>query len=173
MDNKPSFCQIARKVCLLAVFGLVALTLAGPILSLVFVILSFALIGFFFWLPIHLLIYGKDGALRNGLEKCQVVARSGVQMTAAVCHGTMRVGRELHESVRGTVNVVGAVLLETVSGAVVGILLVMTCWPQHAVTAGALVMAGLLGALAGVLVVVSRARRNSESAVERSPEGLN
>jgi F0F1-type ATP synthase assembly protein I len=173
VERKPGLCQIARKVCLLALFGLVAVTLAGPILSLVFVVLTFALIGFLFWLPIHLLIYGKDGAVRDSLEKCQAIARRGLRITAAVCHGSMHVGRELHETIRGTASVIGAVLLETLSGAVVGILLVMTCWPQHAVTPGEVVLAGLLGALAGVLVVVSRARRASEPAVEQSPEGLN
>ncbi len=173
VETKPSFCQIVRKLCMLALFGLLAVTLAGPILSLVFVVLAFALIGFIFWLPFHLLIYGKDGTMRDGLEKCQGIMRRGLWMTAGIWHGTLRLGRELHETVRGTASVVGAVLLESLSGAALGILLIMTCWPQHAVSAGEVVLAGLLGALAGVLVVVTRARRASERAVEQSPEGLN
>jgi hypothetical protein len=166
VENKPSLFQMARKVCLLALFGLLAITLAGPILSIVFVILSFALIGFLFWLPIRFLIYGREGALRDGLQNVRAVARRGGYAVGAVWYGTLRVGRELHETLRGTASVIGAVLLETLSGAVVGILLVATCWPQHAVTPGGVVLAGLLGGLAGVLVVVSRARRARESAVE-------
>jgi hypothetical protein len=169
VDSKPSIFQIARKVCLLAVFGLLAITLAGPILSIVLVILSFALIGFLFWLPIRCLIYGREGALRDGLQNIRAVARRGGQAVGAVWHGTLRVGRELHESLRGTASVIGAVLLETLSGAIVGILLATTCWPQQALDPpGTVVLAGLLGALAGVLVVLSRARRAGEPAVERS-----
>jgi hypothetical protein len=166
VETKPGFCQIARKVCLLALFGLVAITLAGPILSLVFVVLTFALIGFLFWLPIHFLIHGKDGAVRGSLEKARAIARHGCRATGAVWHGTMYLGRELHETLRGTASVVGAVLLETLSGAVIGILLVTTCWPQHAVTGDAVGIAGLLGALAGLLVVLSRPRRAGAAAVE-------
>ena len=173
METKPGFFQVARKVCLLALFGLVAITLAGPILSLVFVVLTFALIGFIFWLPIHFLIHGKDGAVRSSLEKARAIVRHGGRAAGAVWHGTMCLGREVHETLRGTASVLGAVLLETLSGAVVGILLVTTCWPQHAVTGDAVGIAGLLGALAGLLVVVSRSRRASASAVEQSPEGLN
>jgi hypothetical protein len=173
VGSKPGFCQITKKIFLLALFGLVAITVAGPILSLVFVVLTFALIGFLFWLPIHFLIHGKDGAVRSSLEKARAIARHGGRAAGALWHGTMHLGRELHETLRGTASLVGAVLLETLSGAVVGILLVTTCWPQHAVTPEAVSLAGLLGALAGLLVVVSRSRRAGESAVERSPEGLN
>ncbi len=168
MDTKPSLFQIVRKVFLLALFGLLAITLVGPILSIVLVILSFALIGFLFWLPIRFLIYGREGALRNSWQNVRAVARRGGYAVGAVWYGTLRVGRDLHESLRGTASVIGAVLLETLSGAIVGILLVTTCWPQHALTPGAVVLAGLLGALAGVLVVISRARRPGEPAVERS-----
>jgi hypothetical protein len=168
VDNKPGLFQIVRKVCLLALFGFLAITLAGPILSIVLVILTFALIGFLFWLPIRFLIYGREGALRGGLQGIRAVARRGGRAVGAVWGGTLRVGRELHESLRGTASVIGAVLLEALSGAVVGILLVTTCWPQHAVTPGTVVLAGLLGGLAGVLVVVSRSRRPAESAVESS-----
>jgi hypothetical protein len=173
VECKPGFCQIVRKVCLLALFGLVAITLAGPILSLVFVVLTFALIGFLFWLPIHFLIHGRDGAVRSSLDKARAIARHGGRAVGAIWHGTMCLGREVHETVRGTASVIGAVLLETLSGVVVGILLVTTCWPQHAVTPEAVGIAGLLGALAGLLVVVSRSRRAAASAVEQSPEGLN
>jgi hypothetical protein len=172
MGSKPGFCQVARKVCLLALFGLIAITLAGPILSLVFVVLSFALIGFIFWLPIRLLLYGKSGAVRDGLEKGKALAQSGGRAVGAAWRGTTRLGRGLHLALRGTARLVGAILLEALSGAAVGVLVISTCWPQHAVTPGAVVLAGLVGALAGVLVVVSRPRRAGESAVEQSPEGL-
>jgi hypothetical protein len=168
VESKPGFCQIMRKVCLLAVFGLLAITLAGPILSLFFVVLSFALIGFLFWLPIHLLIYGKDGAVRDSLNRCCAIMRRGGHVTGAVWHGTIHLGRELHEALRGTASVLGAVLLETLSGAVVGLLLAATCWPHQAANGDALGMGASLGALTGLLVVLSRWRRAAEPAVEQS-----
>ena len=169
MESKPGFCQMARKVCMLALFGLLAITLAGPILSLVFVVLSFALIGFLFWLPVHLLLYGRDGAVRDSLNKCAAIVRRGGQVTGAVWYGTLHLGRELHEALRGTASVLGAVLLETLSGAVVGLLLAATCWPHQAATGDALGQGAMLGALTGLLVVLSRWRRPSE----HSPEGAN
>jgi hypothetical protein len=169
VDSKPTFFQMARKICLLAVFGLVAITLAGPVLSILLVVLTFALIGFLFWLPIRFLIYGKEGAMRDGLQKGKALARSGGQAVGAVWHGTLRMGRELHETLRGTASVIGAFLLETLSGAVVGVLLAITCWPQHGQDPpGAVVLAGLLGALAGVLVVIFRSRPAAEAAIESS-----
>jgi hypothetical protein len=158
VESKAGFCQVARKVCLLALLGLVAITAAGPILALVSVVLSFALIGLLFWLPIRLLLYGREGAVRDGVEKGKAVARLCGRTAAASWHGTRHLGRHLREALRGSASRVGAVLLETLSGAVVGALLVSTCWPQHAVTPGAVVLAGLIGALAGVLVLVSRSR---------------
>jgi hypothetical protein len=170
VERKAGCCQVARKVCLLALFGLVALTLAGPILSLVVVILSFALLGLLVWLPIRLLIYGTDGAVRDGVEKGKAVARLCGRTAAATWHGTMGLGRHLRETLRGTASRVGAVLLETLSGAVVGALLVSTCWPQHAVTPGAVLLGGLTGGLAGVLVLVSRSRRPQKPSPSQVPQ---
>ncbi len=172
MESKPGLIEVTRKLCLLALFGFVAITLAGPILAVLFVVLSFALVGFLFWLPIQTLVLRKDAGLRAGLEKGREVAHRGLQIAGGVWGGTVRLGRDLHEGLRGTVSFVGAVLLEGLSGALVGVLLVSVCWPGQAPpTAGGL--AALLGALTGVLVVLSRRRPARDALVEQSPEGVN
>src|SRR5262249_9796957 len=143
-----------------------------PVIALVIVVLTFALIGFLFWLPIQTLVLRKDAGLKEGLEKGRALARCGLRCAAGVWGGTVRVGRDLHECMRGTVSVVAAVLLESVSGALVGVLLVSMCWPQQTATPSAVALGGLLGGLAGVLVVLSRRRRASETGVEPPPEGV-
>jgi hypothetical protein len=173
VESKPSFLALLRKISALALFGFLAVVLAGPILSVLFVVLTFALIGFVLWLPVHALLRRKDANWREGVERVRDFTQSGLNLLAAVWVGSLRLLSGGHTALRGTASIIGMVLLETVSGAVVGMLLVSTCWPPHSLTPGTVVLAALVGAVLGVLVVVSRARPAEEGVFEQSPEGLN
>ena len=52
-----------RKLCLFALFGFLAVTLAGPVLAVLAIIVSFALIGFLFSLPLYALCAGNRADL--------------------------------------------------------------------------------------------------------------
>jgi hypothetical protein len=171
VESKLSFVALLRKVGALAAFGFLAIVLAGPVLSVLIVVLTFAVIGFLLWLPVRPLLRRRDGQWRDGVQQAAVCAHRGAELLGVAWSGAVRRGREAHGALRSTVSVVGSVLLETLSGAVVGILLVTTCWPQQA-HASAVPLAALAGILVGVLVVASRARPAPDGA-EQSPEGVN
>lgn len=164
MENNTPFLSLARRVCVLALYGFLAIVLAGPILTVVFTLLSFALVGFVLWLPCHALLHGR----RDSVEKFKAFVRRGGAVLSGACAATVRACREVHATVRGTASFLGSVLLESLSGAVVAVLLVTACWPQQAVTPAAVSLAALFGAAAGVLVVLSRVRPAEPA--EQSPE---
>ncbi|MCI0458736.1 MAG: hypothetical protein L0Z62_17395 [Gemmataceae bacterium] len=173
MESKPTLAELARKVCAFALFGFLAITLAGPILAVLFTLLTFALIGFLLWLPLHALLRRREGGWREGVQHARCFGQRGLYALGGVWVGTLRVGREMQDALRGTASFVGAVLLEALSGALVGVLVAAACWPPHSLTAGVVVLGGLLGAGAGLLVVLSRRRSAPAPVLEQSPEGLN
>jgi hypothetical protein len=155
VESKPSFVAPLRKVAALAAFGFLAIVLAGPVLSILIVVLTFAVIGFLLWLPVRPLLQRRDGRWRTGVEQAVGYAQRSGELLGSAWHRAVRRAREAHGSVRNTASVVGAVLLETLSGAVVAVLVVTTCWPQPA-HAAMVPVALLVGILAGVLVVACR-----------------
>jgi hypothetical protein len=163
-----TFLAILRKLCVLAVFGFLAIALAGPILALFSVVLCFALLGFLLWLPFHLLVHGRASNWTPGLEKVRCCARWGGEAAWAACHGVMRVGGQMQSTIRGTASVVGAFLLEMISGALVGVMLAVTCAAPQGVTPHAVALAAAVGGVVGVLVVVSRMRPGHHRVVEQS-----
>jgi hypothetical protein len=171
VESKQSFVALLRKLGALAAFGFVGIVLAGPILSMLIVVLTFAGIGFLLWLLVRPLLQRRDGQWRRGVQQAVGHAQHGGELLAAAWGVAVRRSREAHGTLRSTMSVVGSVLLETLSGGVVGVLVVTTCWPQQAHAAAAPVGA-LAGIIIGVLVVASRARPAADG-VEQSPEAVN
>jgi len=170
VECKSPLVALLWKISGLALFGLLAIALAGPILAMLAVVLSFAAIGFVCWLPCQALLRRYGPRWRVGTEQVHQGAQRGADLLAAAWCGGARLACEAPAVLRGGASFVGTILLETLSGALVGILLVSTCWPQHSL-AVALPLAALIGMVVGVLVVVSRPR-SANVATEQSPEGL-
>src|SRR5437660_7669120 len=60
MESLQSTADIVRKIALFTVVGFLAVFLIGPVLTLVGVILPFALVGFLIWLPFRLLVQRRE-----------------------------------------------------------------------------------------------------------------
>jgi hypothetical protein len=173
VETKTGFLGLARKVCFFALFGFLAIALTGPILAALSLVLSFALVGFVLWLPVHALLRRNGKGWRTGVAQLQGIARRGGRILAGVWSGTLHLARDAHAALRGTASFLGAVLLESLSGALVAVLLVSTAWPPHNLAPGTLVLAGLAGAAVGLLVVLARRGAASEPVASQSPEGVN
>src|SRR5262245_13337666 len=172
VESKPSLGRLIRKICGLAILGFLAITLAGPIIAVLVTVLSFALVGFLFWLPLHALLRRKEGGWRDGVHRAREFGGRCLGAAGGVWCGTLRAAHNSQEALRSTASFVGAVLLEALSGTLVAVFLVGTCWPPHGLNPGVFVLAGLIGAATGVLVVVSRRRPAPEATVEVASEGM-
>src|SRR5713226_3279426 len=60
MERLQSTADIVRKVALLTLLGVLVVFLIGPVLTVVGVILPFALVGFLVWLPFRLFVQRKE-----------------------------------------------------------------------------------------------------------------
>jgi hypothetical protein len=150
---------MAYKLGLFALFGFGAVILAGPLLAMLAVVMAFALVGFLFWLPLHALLRGPRP---GGWQPCRDHFLAHWRHLKGHCRGTAQAlqawGRDLPERVRHTVAVAAAVVLEMASGAVVGGLFVYLSEREHVFPPLTIVTGVLVGALVGLLVVLSRPR---------------
>src|SRR5581483_11290305 len=60
MESLHSTADILRKIVLFTILGFLAIILIGPVLTVLGVILPFALVGFLMWLPFRLLVQRKE-----------------------------------------------------------------------------------------------------------------
>lgn len=148
MDAKLPFMIV--KTTFLAMAAVLAITLIGSVMALLSFILTILVIGFFVWLPLHML-FGADGPWHSYWQKGKVVLHRTCELgygawQTIVCHsrGTLssagRLGRLL-----------GTLLLEVVCGIAIGVLIVAIGLPNESKVL-VYVGAGLLGGLIGLMV---------------------
>jgi hypothetical protein len=163
---------MVRKLGLFALFGFLAIILAGPLLGILAVMLTFALIGFLIWLPLCALFAGN----RTGWRHCLAHARWFWHQAHFLCQAPFRtlvsLERAFRQRVRGTANLIGALLAESCCGAVVGGFLVYLSRGERQLPPIAVVTGALVGAVVGMLVVVSRRRSAPERFFGQAPDGL-
>jgi hypothetical protein len=180
---------MVRKVALFALFGFLAVTLAGPLLAMLAVIVSFALIGFLIWLLVYAIFAGN----RLGWRKCLAHAGAGLKGAYGLCRTVghiamafactfghtlraaasmfMAATRNLRESLRGTASVLGAVIVETASGAIVGGFLAYFSQRERYLSERAIGVGVLVGALVGIGVVLARRYAAREGVLGQVSEG--
>jgi hypothetical protein len=129
MESLYSTADIVRKVGLLTLLGFLIVFLIGPVLTVVGIVLPFALVGFLVWLPFRLLVQRKE-INWSGLPR-----RAG-QAIRTVLSIPLRVGGFIISAVIGLLRLVGGAL---------GLALRITI----PALAGAVLFA-LLGAIGGV-----------------------
>src|SRR5439155_22842162 len=61
MERLQGIVPIARKAALITLIGFLAVMLAGPVLSLVGVLLPFSAVGLLVWIPFRLFMIGREG----------------------------------------------------------------------------------------------------------------
>lgn len=172
MDNLQSPAAVLRKVALLALIGFGAITLSGPLLALLSILLSFgvvlagfALVGFLIWLPFRLLVAGQRVALDNARDLAHGMAQVGARAGSIAWHVVSFPPRlalatlgGLYRLTRSTMRLGLELGLPAVAGVLVGLL---AGWlgsaPGHdmevAIATNA-VAGGALGLLTGVVLAV-------------------
>jgi hypothetical protein len=158
MDNLQSAAQVARKAALITVLGFLVVVLSGPLLTILGVLLPFALVGLLVWVPYRLFAEARQG----GLPAVQRTAGQALRNVAAVPFWA--VGRLLalvSFVVRAVFGLIGFVLglgIRVGAGAAIGAILGVIGSleyqdPQVRVPAGA-----LIGAAVGLLAWALRSR---------------
>jgi len=180
VQTEHSATAVMRRVGFFALLGFGVLILSGPIVAVVsvvasfaLVVLGFALVGFVVWLPFFMLGHGPRAAGEKVRDVAVVVGRgcgwfcrtagrvvafpprAGARLWAATKHGAWFAARKSVTTVR----VLGEVGLVTAFGAGVGALVGLTRGSQmeHAVPINALA-GGAIAAVAA-LVMMIRPRR--------------
>jgi hypothetical protein len=153
MENVPSTAILLRKVALWTLIGVGVIFLSGPVLTIIGVILPFALVGALVWLVIRAIIAGPRAVGRT----IRTVGGGALRVVAA---GPRWAGRQLGRSARflgvaalTSVAFLGRLLFPTLAGAILGAVLGVIGGIQHddadvRVPAGAVIGAGV-GLLAG------------------------
>jgi hypothetical protein len=140
MERLQSTADVVRKVALWTVVGFLVVFLIGPVLSLVGVILPFALIGFVVWLPFRLFVQGKEVHWRSFPENAGRTVRTVLGLPFRLVRGVLAVPIWL-----GSYVVAALLGLLRLAGGLIGLAL-RILFPA---VAGALIFA-LLGAIGGV-----------------------
>jgi hypothetical protein len=158
MDNLQSAAQVARKVALITVLGFLVVVLSGPVLTMLGVLLPFALVGLLVWVPYRLFLEARQG----GMPAVGRTAGQAIRTVVAVPFWAIgRLLALIGFVVRGTFGLIGIILGLTIRvgagagiGAILGVIGSLEYHdPQVRVPAGA-----LIGAAVGLLAWALRSR---------------
>jgi hypothetical protein len=169
MESLHSTADIVRKVAIFTAVGFLVVFLIGPVLTVLGLILPFALVGFLVWLPIRLLVQRKEINWSGLPEKTgQIVRRVlaiPVRIGSAIVSIPFRIIGFLLSGVVGLIRLVGGVLgfalrliIPTVAGAFLFAILGAIGGMNHQDAEFRVPAAALIGAAIGALYGVFRTR---------------
>jgi hypothetical protein len=161
-----------RRIGFFTLIGFAVLFLSAPLIALVSAVISlvlivvsfvlpFALIGFLIWLPLRGFRNGASAAwndLRAGSEVVRGTVQWGYRQTTSAAGKIVRSGNAIRWMVHEKAHVLGGVVLEILSGTLLGVLFGTIAQFRHTIEADPIVVCGLIGALLGTLVAISRIR---------------
>jgi hypothetical protein len=179
MGASPGPLRWFRKFAFFALVGLAVIFLTGPVIAVVSVVLSFvvvavslllpaAVLGFLIWVPVRSMFAGSGAAWRDVRRTGRVVGQAvavPLRSSARLCQRTIQLGQRARQPVAGTASLLLGIVIETISGALVGALLVAVSGlsgvqPWH------YWFGALLGSLFGALVAITRRRTAEETVSE-------
>jgi hypothetical protein len=188
VNNLQTPAEVIRKVGLLALIGFGAVVMSGPILALLSVALSFALVllpfvavGLLVWLPFRFLWRGKEAAIQDVHEFRQNVgtAAGGVgraigrtitflpRMAGRLVAFVFSLAWGILRLALSTTRVVIEMTMVTVTGALIGVVAGILTGQDLAVAIPTNAVAGgLIGAGAGLVMLI----REKRTAVARRPQ---
>jgi hypothetical protein len=176
---------VVRKFAFCALIGFLVILLLGPAVALVSVLFSFAvvaltallplvLVGLLVSIPVRCLRRQKlvswPGVCTKTRAVCQTAVAGPMRTGVRVCHGALQTGHRARAKCQGMMHLLGGILAEMISGALVGVLLggLMALQTEH-LTESVLASAGI-GAGLGILVGASRLRWIRRSFMDQPPE---
>jgi hypothetical protein len=163
VDHAPAPVGVFRRIGYLALFGFLAMFLLAPILtilslvlSMVLVILAFAFVGFVFWLPFQALgfRFHRGHTWQDELNTGCQYGRKVFALCGTMFLVSLRIGQVACQRCRVVAANFAVFALEMISGALVGLLVVLLLQREASVLT--YLAAGGVGALSGFLVVLAR-----------------
>jgi hypothetical protein len=153
MEKLQDAGHIVRKVALMTLIGFLAVILAGPILTVIGVLLPFALIGFLVWAPVKLLVVAKNGGWPAVRATTHRVAHGVLAVPVWTIYHLGAGLKYVVLSVFGLIGFLGGIILPTIAGAFLGAVLGLVGGMNHndadvRIPAGA-VIGGSIGLVAG------------------------
>lgn len=166
--------DVLRKVIFLAVLGFAVMVVSGPILAILslflsfaMVVLSFAFVGFLVWLPCHILLVGREAAFANlrviAQTYGQAIGRLGQTIgrvltflprsSLAIGNGLLALLGFVWRVFRGGVRFLGETAVIAFSGVLVGVVFGVLNARDHNPEAVIAMWAGLGGAMAALVGV--------------------
>ena len=114
MERLQSTAEIVRKVALLTVIGFLVVFLVGPVLTLLGVILPFALVGLLVWLPFRLFVQRKEinwsSLPKKAGQTVRAVLGIPVWLVRTVLAIPLRLGAFIVAAIAGLFRLVGRLL---------------------------------------------------------------
>ena len=158
MENLESTGNVLRKIALFTLIGFLVIVLAGPMLTLIGMLIPFALVGFLVWLPFHFLKIGRVGgwaAVRDTAKKGLLkIAAVPVWLASHIVYGALWLLRTAF----GLVRFILGIVLPVLGGAFVGALLGLMGGIEYHDADVRIPAGALLGAAIGLLAGILRTR---------------
>jgi hypothetical protein len=178
MESPQTAADVLRKVLFLALFGFLAVMLAGPvlalvsifislILSVVAVVLPFALIGLLLWLPFQALVLGRKIDWHKIGRAGGVFFRGAFGALGGVVRGGFRILGAVGSKLKAVALFVSRIVLDLVGGALAGGVLGVIGGKIHGDVEGRVPIAMLIGAGVGLVVALARLTERSKPAVTK------
>jgi hypothetical protein len=184
MKGRQGPVTLLGKIGFFALIGLAAVFLAGPVLTLLSLVLSFgllmfslalplALIGLLVWVPLRALFQGTAVAWKDtqeigkGMWAFFVVP---IRSCARGAAGTMEIGQRVQRRIHGLACCVRGVFVETICACLVGGFLGALITGSTRQLGVSILFGTLTGAVLGILVGVSGLRAAQELPEQSTPE---
>jgi hypothetical protein len=142
-----------RKLSFLTFFGFVVVMVAGPVLAVLGLLISFAIIGLLVWVPLTFLGFGRPiewHQVREVSHKCWGAVAINCNRLGG---GIIAHGQLCFERARETGRYIARVCRETMSGILVGAMLGLI--PAAEEKAAPILLGACLGAFVGAMVGLS------------------
>jgi hypothetical protein len=158
MESLHSTANLVRKVALLTLVGFLVVFLIGPVLTVLGVILPFALVGFLVWLPFRLFVQRRQVDWSGLPEKAGRAIRSVLTFPIRVGAYVLSAAIGLLRLVGGVIGLTLRILIPALAGAVLFALLGAVGGMTHQDAEFRIPAAALIGAGIGALYGAFRTR---------------
>jgi hypothetical protein len=161
---------VLRRIAIFALLAFLAIVLAGPLLAILAVMVSFALVAFLLWVPLFALFAGNRDRCKHCLRHAQAFCQETVRVGREAILELVRLGQDVGTTARATLAIIAAVLVETLSGALVGGFFVYLSEGEHALPPVGVVAGALVGGVVGLLIVLSNWRTTRAFALQNTAD---
>jgi hypothetical protein len=167
MESLHTTADILRKVALLTLLGFLIVFLIGPVLTLVGIILPFALVGLLVWVPFRLFIQKREVNWSRLPKKAGQVIRTVLTIPIRIIAYVGYAAKGLLLLVAGVIGFALRIIVPAVAGAFLFALLGAIGGVTHQDAEFRIPAAALIGATIGALYGAFRARQVKKEIVLR------